>query len=289
MTIDNTPSPEFGLSFQHDGRRLVYDDYPPAGGDRSEAPTVVYLHGLLLDSELHRGFAERLSARGYRVVLMDLLGHGRSDGPLHASEYRIDRYADEVEALLDHLGIDQATIGGLSLGANVSLFLASRAPERVHALILEMPVLEWAVPAAALLFAPMVLAAHYLRPVMSFTARLVRRLPRTGIGPVDSALNAGSTSPDQIAAVLHGVLVGPVAPSADSRRRITAPTLVVGHPNDFIHPFNDASKLVNQIPNAELLNAASILTFRVHPERLVDEVDQFLQRQDGRPQLRAVR
>jgi len=72
-----------------------------------------------------------------RVVLLDLLGHGRSDKPLQASAYRMDSYADEVVALLDHLQIDRAAIGGVSLGADVSLQVAVRAPERVAGLLHE--------------------------------------------------------------------------------------------------------------------------------------------------------
>ena len=94
-------------------------------------------------------------------MLLDLLGHGRSDKPTHAAEYRIDTYATQVFALLDELGAPNAVLGGLSLGANVSLFAASQQPERLRGLVLEMPVLEWAVPSAAMAFVPIVLAAHY--------------------------------------------------------------------------------------------------------------------------------
>ena len=88
-------------AFTHDGHELAYDTY--GSGDR----LVVYMHGLLLDADLNRGIAEALAERGYRVVLLDLLGHGRSDRPDHASEYRIDTYADQVFGLLDHLGVER--------------------------------------------------------------------------------------------------------------------------------------------------------------------------------------
>ncbi len=160
---------DLGRSFVHDGHRLVYDVY----GDSDQV--VIYTHGLLIDSELNRGIAQALAEQGDRVVLLDLLGHGRSDKPTRATDYRIDSYADQVIGLMDHLGLDQAVLGGISLGANVSLFAAARYPERVRALVLEMPVLERAVPAAALLFAPMILLAHYGRPLMRFTSDLLAR------------------------------------------------------------------------------------------------------------------
>src|SRR3954451_18480971 len=95
-------------SFIYRGHRLAYTEY--GEGDH----VVVYLHGLLIDSVSNRGIAEALARRGYRVVLLDLLGHGRSDKPAHAAEYRIDGYADQAFALLDKLGIDAAVFGGMS-------------------------------------------------------------------------------------------------------------------------------------------------------------------------------
>jgi len=262
---------EFDRSFSDDGHRLVYDLY-----GSSAAPLVVYLHGLLLDAELNRGIAQALAEQGYRVALLDLLGHGRSDKPTHASTYRIDSYADQVIALLDHLGVDKAVLGGISLGANVSLFAAAHHPERVQALVLEMPVLERAVPAAAMVFVPMVLAAHYGRRLLDVTSGLVRRVPRTRLGPLNSVLNALSMPPDAISAVLHGVLVGPVAPTQEQRRAIAVPTLVLAHRSDLIHPFDDAVGLVARMPDAVLVRARSPLELRLQPGRLTREIVAFL-------------
>jgi len=275
---------EFDQSFTHNGHRLIYDTY-----GSSDAPLVVYMHGLLLDAELNRGIAQALAEQGYQVVLLDLLGHGRSDKPIHASEYRIDGYADQVVALLDHLRVDEAVIGGISLGANVSLFVATRYPDRTRALVLEMPVLERAVPASALVFVPMLLAAHYGRRVMKVTSALMTRVPRTRIGPLNSFMNATSLSPDVTAAVLHGVLVGSVAPTQEERRSIEAPTLVLAHRNDVIHPFDDAVSLVKRLPNGVLVRARSPLELRLWPKRLTEEIVAFLGGLDPTPTRRRVR
>jgi pimeloyl-ACP methyl ester carboxylesterase len=257
-------------SFEHDGHRLVYEEH--GTGDR----LLVYLHALLVDAEVNRGIAEALAARGNRVVLLDLLGHGRSDQPTHASDHRIDSYSEQVVALFDHLGVDDAALGGISLGANVSLYTAAHHPERVRAMVLEMPVMEWAVPAAATTFVPMLLAAHYLRPVLRLTSSLARRLPLTSNGPLNSALGVARMHPDVISAILHGVLVGPVVPTAPQRRAIEVPSLVLAHTNDLIHPFNDARTLAAQLPDARLVLARSPLELRLDPERLTDEISSFL-------------
>lgn len=265
-------------SFEHRGHRLVYDVY----GEGEQL--LVYLHGLLLDAELNRGIAQALADRGNRVVLLDLLGHGRSDQPTHASEYRIDSYAEQVIALLDHLGVEQAALGGLSLGANASLFAASAHPERIRGMVLEMPVMEWAVPAAALLFVPMLLGAHYGAPVLGALTSVVRRVPRTRFGPLNSVLDAGSMPPDVMSAVLHGVLVGPVVPTQEQRAAIEVPTLVLAHANDLIHPFNDARNLAAQLPGARLVQARSPAELRLRPDRLTAEIGEFLHDLwDGRP------
>jgi pimeloyl-ACP methyl ester carboxylesterase len=258
-------------SFEHRGRRLVYDDYD-GGSDR----VLVYLHGLLLDAELNRGIADALAAQGHRVVLLDLLGHGRSDAPTHASEYRIDSYAEQVVALLDHLGVDRAVLGGLSLGANVSLVTAAEHPERVRGLILEMPVMEWAVPAAAMAFVPMLLAAHYGRPLLRITSSVMSRVPRTPLSALNSVMDAASLPPEVMSSILHGVLVGPVVPTTEQREGIGVPALVLAHTHDLIHPFNDARNLAEQLPAARLVRAHSPLELRLRPERLTRELGEFL-------------
>jgi pimeloyl-ACP methyl ester carboxylesterase len=257
-------------TFTHRGHRLTYDDY--GTGDQ----LLVYMHGLLLDSDLNRGIAEAMAERGHRVILLDLLGHGHSDKPTHASAYRIDSYAHQVVALLDHLEAPTAALGGVSLGANVSLFTASMCPERVQGLVLEMPVLERAVPAAALTFVPMLLATHYGRPLHRLVAGGVRRLPRTRFGPVNSALTSLALPPEVVAAVLHGVLVGPITPTQEQRAAITCPVLALGHQHDLVHPFSDANAIAAELPAGQLERAASPFELRLRPRRLTECIAEFL-------------
>jgi pimeloyl-ACP methyl ester carboxylesterase len=259
--------------------QLSYEVY--GSGDR----VIVWLHGLLLDTNLSHGLARRLAASGNRVVLLDLLGHGQSDRPRHAGPNRMDVYADQVLCLLDELGVDQAVLGGVSLGTNVSLLAAARAPGRIRGLVLEMPVLEWAAPAAALVFVPLLLQAHYARPALRMLSRVVSRLPATGIGPLDSLIGIPASDPEEIAAVLHGVLLGPIAPTIEERQAITAPALVLGHGIDLIHSFADARRLARQLPDARLIRTRTFAELWVAPSRLTAEIVAFLDRvwADGEP------
>jgi pimeloyl-ACP methyl ester carboxylesterase len=237
---------------------------------------LVFMHGILLDANLNRRLAQDLAELGNRVILLDLPGHGLSDKPQRASFHRMDTYAHHVVALLDHLGLETAVLGGVSLGGNVSLIAAAHDPDRVQGLLIEMPVLEWALPAAAATFIPMLLSVHFARPVVRQLAAAIRRLPRTGIGPVDSVMNAFSNDPVETAAVLHGILAGPVAPTVAEREAIDVPCLVIGHRVDRIHPFHDAEQLARRLPQGELLEANSVLELRFRPERLTTEINRFL-------------
>ena len=79
--------------------QLAYEVY--GSGDR----VLVWMHGLLLDANLSRNLARALAARGNRVVLLDFLGHGRSDKPRHAGAHRMDLYARQLLCLLDELDV----------------------------------------------------------------------------------------------------------------------------------------------------------------------------------------
>lgn len=270
LSTDDVATPQ-RQTFTHNGQRIAYEVH-------GEGPRLlVYMHGLLLDANLNRAIAAALAERGNRVVLLDLLGHGGSDRPRHAAAYRIDLYVDQVIALLDHLDVPEAVVGGISLGANVSLLAAATHPERVRALLLEMPVLERAAPAVALTFVPIVLALHYGGRVTRLVSKLVRTLPRTPFDPLNSVLDAAGGDPSQVAAVLHGVLLGPVAPTVEQRGAISVPALVLAHRADVIHPFSDAEALVRQLPNARLLPARSPLELRLRPRRLSSEIEAFLE------------
>lgn len=260
---------EVGM-FESEGLQLYYEIH-------GQGPRVlVFMHGILMDSNMNRRLAVDLAAQGHRVVLLDLPGHGNSEKPRRASFHRMDTYAGHVVALMDHLGIERAVVGGVSLGGNVSLLVSAQAPERVQALVIEMPVLEWALPAAAITFIPMLLAVHFARPLVRQTASLFRKLPRTGNGPLDSAMNSLSNDPKETAAVLHGILAGPIAPTVSQRASMEIPALVIGHRIDRIHPFHDAEQLARRLPMGQLVQASSVLEMRVHPERLTGQIVEFL-------------
>lgn len=269
--------------------RFRYRDHELAYEVHGEGPrTFVFIHGLLLDAALNRTIAQRLAARGHRVILPELLGHGRSDRPTHAYEHRLEFYAEQVLALLDHLELDEAVVGGVSLGANVTLQVAVTAPERLRAMVLEMPVLERGSVAGGVQFIPLLLALRYLGWALRPGTRLLARLPRTGLHPLDSFLNTASGDPRELAAVLHGLFAGPTAPHERLRRTIEVPALVIGHGFDRLHPMDDAKALAAELPDARLFEAYTIFEARTMPKRIVGEVAAFLDESWG-PRLATAR
>jgi pimeloyl-ACP methyl ester carboxylesterase len=80
-----------------------------------------------------------------------------------------------------------------------------------------------------------------------------------------------------MAAVLHGYAAGPTAPPRPAREAIELPALVIGHGHDWIHPLDDAVRLVRELPNARLLEASHLLDLRLRPQRFVDDVVRFLE------------
>ncbi|MEK7879093.1 MAG: alpha/beta fold hydrolase [candidate division NC10 bacterium] len=75
-------------------------------------------------------------AAGYRLILWDPRGHGRSESPADPARYSFRRWALDLRDLLDHLGIRKAHVGGLSMGGGIATRFALLYPKRVAALII---------------------------------------------------------------------------------------------------------------------------------------------------------
>jgi pimeloyl-ACP methyl ester carboxylesterase len=257
-------------SFAHAGQRLSYEIY----GEGSR--TVVLLPGLLLPSRMHEPLAEALAARESRVITFDPLGHGESDKPRDMWRYSMPMFGRQVVALLDHLKIDQAVVGGTSLGANVTLEVASLAPSRLRGMLIEMPVLDNALLACALTFTPLMVALTFGEPVSRSIASVVGRVPRVFGHYPNVLLDWVSQDPGPSAALLQGLFFGRTAPHRTERKTFDAPALVLGHPRDVVHPFSDAKMLAEELPNGRLIEANSLFELRLRPSRLTNEIAAFV-------------
>jgi pimeloyl-ACP methyl ester carboxylesterase len=255
--------------FTHHGRRIAYRRF-------GEGPQIVMLiHGLLMDGRMYRNLIDALVHHGHHVIVVDMLGHGASDQPHEMTAYSMPQFGKDVIALIDHLDVGPIVVGGTSLGANVALEAAVVGPDRVRGLVLEMPVLEHGIVGAAAVFVPLALALRVSQRSMRLLAALTRRIPRSHF-LVDVMIDFVRRDPAASLAVLDGLTFGRVAPTADERRRLTQPTLVIGHARDPIHPFSDADATSRELPNARLVTAKSIYEWRLWPARLDAELCDFL-------------
>jgi pimeloyl-ACP methyl ester carboxylesterase len=104
--------------------------YAYTGGKTFDAalPTVVFCHGAQSDHSVWILQSRYLAHHGYRVLALDLPGHGRSEGPALA---RVEDLADWIAAVLDAAGAKQASVVGHSMGSLIALECAARHPDRV--------------------------------------------------------------------------------------------------------------------------------------------------------------
>lgn len=102
-------------------------------------PHVLLLHGFTGRGADWSWFLPAIQAAGYRTVVVDLLGHGRSDAPADPVRHAIERQAADLAEILRRLKVAPLFVVGYSMGARVALRLAVTEPTLVRGLILESP------------------------------------------------------------------------------------------------------------------------------------------------------
>lgn len=254
---------------EFEGQEMAYSVY--GSGPR----VVVLTHGILLNKEMFKPLATNLAERGNRVVTIDMVGHGESDAD--PRKVSIPFYGRAVRAVMDELEIKEAVIGGTSLGANVTLEVALAEPERLRGMVVEMPALENAMLGGAAFFVPLLAVTKFAAPVAAIGSRLMRFVPR-GIAPygVEILLDVLRRDPRSTYGVIQGVFFDRLAPGSRDRRTINVPALVLGHRYDPVHPFSDAERLADELPDARFVEARDILELRLTPKRLTDEIAKFV-------------
>jgi pimeloyl-ACP methyl ester carboxylesterase len=106
-----------------------------AGETAGSGPDVVLLHGLTATRRYVVMGSKALPRAGYRVTTFDARGHGESSPAASPDEYEYRDLVADLEAVLDHLGAEEAAVGGASMGAHTTMAFALAYPERVAALV----------------------------------------------------------------------------------------------------------------------------------------------------------
>jgi pimeloyl-ACP methyl ester carboxylesterase len=124
------------LTVEGQAVRMAYMDIAPTG--ESNGRSVVLLHGKSFSGSYWQDVIERLAAAGYRVVVPDQIGFGKSSKP--DIRYSFDLLAAETRNLLEALGIPRAAIVGHSFGGMLAVYFARAYPETTAVLVLENPI-----------------------------------------------------------------------------------------------------------------------------------------------------
>lgn len=220
--------------------------------DEGQGEPLLLVHGFPLSSDLYQPQRAALSRR-FRVITPDLRGMGRSDPQ---PGYSMDTYADDLVALLDHLGVGQAIMGGMSMGGYVVFALLRRHPDRVKGLILidtkaaadteegrqgRYKMIEQACDKGATAIAEVMLPkmlTEQTREQQPELAEFVRgMMAATPVDGITGALEAMAARPDST----------PLLPS------IQVPTLIVVGNEDQVTPTSVAQEMHKAIPSAELV------------------------------------
>jgi pimeloyl-ACP methyl ester carboxylesterase len=107
--------------------------------DEGEGEPIVLVHGFASNKEVNwvrPSWTTTLTTAGRRVIALDNRGHGESTKLYEPADYHTALMAEDVRALLDHLGLERADVMGYSMGARITAFLAHKHPDRVRSMIL---------------------------------------------------------------------------------------------------------------------------------------------------------
>ncbi len=124
------------LKIQDEALKMAYMNVP---ADKPNGKTVMLLHGKNFNGAYWEQTARDLAKNGYRVVIPDQIGFGKSSKPLHI-QYTFQLLAQNTKALLDSLGVQKVCVLGHSMGGMLATRFALMYPDRVEKLILENPI-----------------------------------------------------------------------------------------------------------------------------------------------------
>ncbi len=266
------------------GVRLYYF----AAGTRGAGEPIVLVHGFPASSLLWKDVVPFLPA-GHRIVVLDLLGFGRSDRP-GQSALTADAHADRLLALLDDLCIDRACLVGHGMGGAVVQSLAIHHPERVSRLALldSTAFTYWprgaaslarhvaGTPLARLLGASLLAGLANLSLLEGFAVR------EDGRRSVDQFLRAFTTrlGVDALVAQLRAMRDTTVAATSARLAELRIPVAILWGERDPWLPVKLGEQLRDAIPGAtlEVLPDARHFTPEDDPERVARAITSLLQR-----------
>lgn len=261
------------------GDQLVHIEQAGAG------EPVVLLHGFGGSTYAWRKVMPGLAA-SFRVIAIDLNGFGYTQRPKGLESYTREGQADLVLRVMDSLGIDKAHLAGHSYGGGISIWIASRHPERLRSLVL----VDSSAPTYANDRRNRLLG---LRPVASLAVRALLRPGSVRRSLINSVYDDSLVTPELVREYyerlrIEGVLdayvglTGPVRtpPEPVLLEQIDVPALVVWGSDDRLISVNAGRRAADRFPRGEfvVLERTGHIPMEERPEELLQVLLPFLER-----------
>jgi pimeloyl-ACP methyl ester carboxylesterase len=262
---------------------VVYFDSGPSRG-----PTLLFVHGLGGNLTHFEYLTGPLAAEGYRVCGLDMPGFGISGKPHR--EYTIPYLSGAVLKLMDHLGIDEATLVGHSLGGLVVSDVGLRAPQRVERLVLISSAGLFKMPLPMRLIARTFLRKGWLTLALEMGARqLLDVVLAADNVRTERFIEQSVTRPDPRFVIdLARVMVAAKRDLTgynvlSEAERLKMPTLVIWGAKDRLLPFKAVPAWARKLPDGELEVIAECghMSMIEEPERVLTRMRAFFERSSG--------
>jgi 3-oxoadipate enol-lactonase len=223
-----------------------------AFSDQGKGDPLIFLHAFPLNRSMWDPQVQALVKR-YRIVTVDLRGHGESDAPLW--RYTMEQFSDDLNALLDHLSIPHATWIGLSMGGYILFALWRKYPRLINALVLADTKASADSPegkagrftmaqtaytegptAIADIMIPKLLSPSSVETRHDLVTHLRQMITRNHVSGIVGDLMAMEERPDSLSLLPN----------------IQCPTLVIVGEHDVATPPSEAQLMADHIPNSSL-------------------------------------
>ena len=237
-------------TFNRDGLNFYFEEH-------GSGTPLIFSHGLSGNADQVKELVGAVP--GFRVIFYDNRGHGKTRDPGNIANLNFQTMADDVRALLDHLAIERAVVGGVSMGAGITLAFALAYPDRTLAAILTRPAwLNQPEPPNLALFpaiAGMIQEAGIERARQLFEQSAIYAALKESYPPAATMLDGFFTgrTPEAIVAAYQAIPRSVPYRSPAELQRIAAPVLVLANRRDPLHPFEYAETLAAAIPHAQLI------------------------------------
>ncbi len=269
------PAPVSGV-FPHEGLEFHYET-------TGSGVPFLFQHGL--GDDVTQPLSLFRPPGGVRLIGMDFRAHGETRPVGPPEKISLAAFADDVLALMDHLQIEKAVVGGISMGAAVALNFALRYPQRLLGLVLHRP--AWLDGPRRDNMAVFNTIAGLLREhgaekgLELFKQSETYRQALARSAASAQSLAAQFLHPRAEEAVVRLEKIPLDSPNADRRqwRAIAVPTLVMANDHDAVHPLEYGVTLAREIPGAEFKEVTSkSVSIELHGEDTQRFLEDFLLR-----------